>query len=69
MGHVGSLEKLELPKINIEEATTFHNGEQNKLEDITKNTKLEIGRPIKNHPSEIITIEPKTSWEVMWDLT
>jgi hypothetical protein len=27
VGHINSLKQLELPKINIEEAMTFHNGE------------------------------------------
>ncbi len=40
VGYIGSSERLEQPKINLEEATTFHNGEQNELEDVTKNIKL-----------------------------
>jgi hypothetical protein len=32
--------QLEKPKIDIKEVETFHNGEQNNLEDIAKNAKL-----------------------------
>jgi hypothetical protein len=48
----------------------FSNGEQNELEDVTKNTELEIVQPTKNHPSELwhIKIELETSWEPIWDL-
>jgi len=44
--------------------------EQNKLEDVTKNTKPTIIRPTKNHPpkSWLIKIESKASWELIWDL-
>jgi hypothetical protein len=67
--HVAYSKQLEKPNINIKEARTFHNGEQKKLEDITKITKLEIVRPTKNHPLKLwcIKIEPKTSWELIWD--
>jgi hypothetical protein len=40
VGYVGSSMRLEQPKINLEEAATFHSGEQNELEDVTKNIKL-----------------------------
>jgi hypothetical protein len=38
---------------------TFHSGEQNGLEDVTKNTKLEIIWPIENHP-RIVTHQNQT---------
>jgi hypothetical protein len=44
------LKQLKKTKINIKEVETFYNGEQNKLEDVTKNTKPKIVRPTKNHP-------------------
>ncbi len=59
---INSLKQLELLKIDMEEATTFHNGEQNKLEDVMKNIELKDKQPIKNHSPELwhIKIEPKT---------
>jgi len=41
VGHIGNLERLKQPKINLK-AMTFHSGEQNELEDITKNIKPKI---------------------------
>jgi hypothetical protein len=48
---------------------TFHSEEQNELEDVTKNTKLDSIWPIKNHP-RIATHQDRTknSMELMWDL-
>jgi hypothetical protein len=37
VGHTCNLKWLEQPKINIEEAMTFHSGEKNKLKDIIEN--------------------------------
>jgi hypothetical protein len=67
---VAYLKQLEKPMIDKKEARTFHNGEQNKLEDITKNTKLETVRPTKNHLSKLwcIKIKLETSLELIWDL-
>jgi len=50
---------------------TFHNEEQNELEDITENIKLKIAWPIGNHPSELwcMKIKPKTPRKPMWDPT
>jgi hypothetical protein len=62
---------VKYPKINPKEATTFHNGEQNKLEDITKNIELENVQLTKNHPLELrcINTELKTPQKPIWDLT
>ncbi len=51
--HISSPKQLELPKINVKDVVTFHNGEQNEKEDVTKNTELKIARPIGNHQSEL----------------
>jgi hypothetical protein len=40
VGHIGSSKWLEQPKINLKVVTNFHSGEQNELEDVTKNIKL-----------------------------
>jgi hypothetical protein len=48
-----SLENLELPKIDMEEVVTFHNGEQNDLEGIIKSTKLKANRPTRKNPLEL----------------
>jgi hypothetical protein len=50
---------------------TFHSGEQNKLENITKNIEREIVWPIENHPPELWHIKTKseTPQELMWDPT
>jgi hypothetical protein len=50
---------------------TFHNGEQNELDDVTKNTKLETIWPIKNHPLELwhSKTKLKARQESMWDPT
>jgi polyhydroxyalkanoate synthesis regulator phasin len=45
--HARHLEWLEQPKINLEEAKTFHNGEQNKLENIIKNIEPKIARAME----------------------
>jgi hypothetical protein len=50
VGHASNLEHLKQPKIGIEEAMTFHSGEQNELEDIIEYTKPKIVQPIGNHP-------------------
>jgi hypothetical protein len=42
VGHACKKEQLEQQKINVEEAVTFHCGEQNELEDVTENTKPKI---------------------------
>jgi hypothetical protein len=36
VGHIGNMEQLEEPKIEPKEVATFHNGEQNELEDVIK---------------------------------
>jgi hypothetical protein len=38
---------------------TFHNGEENEVEDVAQNTKLKIIRPTKNHPLELLRIKIK----------
>jgi hypothetical protein len=53
VGHISNLEWLQHPKINLK-AMTFHNEEQNELEDVTKNTKSETVWPIENHPPKLI---------------
>lgn len=60
---INSLERLELLKINMEEAMTFHNGEQNELEYVIKNIEPRDKQPIKNHPPKLwhIKIELETS--------
>jgi hypothetical protein len=60
--HTSNPKQLEQPKIDLEEVMTFHNGEENELEDVTKNTKLKTIRPTINHPLELqcLTIKPKT---------
>ncbi len=47
------------PKNNPKEVVTFHIGEQNKLEDITKNIEPKIIQPIGNHPLELRCIKTK----------
>jgi hypothetical protein len=42
VGHTSNSKWLEQPKIDILEVVTFHNREQNELEDYTKNTKSKI---------------------------
>jgi hypothetical protein len=48
---------------------TFHNGEQNELEDVTKNIESKIIRPTENHPLGLrcIKTKPKTPQESLWD--
>lgn len=62
VGHMSNLERLEQPKNDPKEIVTFHNGEENELENVTKTTKLKTIRPTKNCPSRLwrIKIEPKT---------
>jgi len=50
---------------------TFHNGEQNELNDVIKHTKLKIIRPTRNHPPKLwhIKTKPKLPCKSMWDLT
>ncbi len=70
VGHLNNSEWLEQPKNDLKESMTFHNGEQNELEDVTKNIKSKIVRPTKNHPLELwrIMIKTKTPHELIWDL-
>jgi hypothetical protein len=62
IGHVNNLEQLEQPNIDLEEAETFHSGEQNKLEDITESIELNCttyGKPstkIMTHQNRIIKL-------------
>ncbi len=67
--HESNLEQLEQSKIDPKEAMTFHNGEQNKLEDTTKNIEPKTIRPIENHPPELrhIKTKPKTPHEPIWN--
>ncbi len=53
VGHANNSEQLEKPKIDPKKVVTFHNGEQNELEDVIKNIELETIQPIRNHPSEL----------------
>jgi hypothetical protein len=59
------------PKNDLKDVMTFHNGEQNELKDITKNTETKVVWPIENHPLELwrIKIELETPWELMWNPT
>jgi len=70
VGHVSNLKWLKQPKIDIKEVATFHSGEHNELEDITKNSKPKTVWSIENHPLELqrIKTEPKTWRESIWDL-
>jgi len=65
IGHVSNSKWLEQPKIDPKEVATFHSGEKNELEDVTKNNKP------KNHPPKLrcIKTKPKTPWEPIWDPT
>jgi hypothetical protein len=69
IGCVNNQEWVEQPKIDLEEATTFHCGEWNKVEDVTKNIELKIIWPTRNHPPELqcIKIELEIPWELIWD--
>jgi hypothetical protein len=69
VGHESNLKQLEQSKIDPKEAMTFHNGEQNKLEDITKNIEPEIKQPTTNHPPELqcMKTKPKTPHEPIWN--
>ncbi len=53
----------------MEEATTFHNGEQNELKNVIKNIEPKDKQPITNHPPKLwhIKIELETSRELIWD--
>ncbi len=68
---INSLEQLEMLKINMEEATTFHNVEQNELEDVIKNIEPKDKQPIGNHPPKLwhIKIELEISQESIQDYT
>jgi hypothetical protein len=70
IGHVSNPKWLEQPENDPEESMTFHSGEQNELEDVTKNTKSKIVQPTRNHPLELwrIKIEAEIPWEPIWDL-
>jgi len=48
---------------------TFHIGEQNELEDVTKNTEPKTIQPIRNYPPELqrIKIKLKIPREPIWD--
>jgi hypothetical protein len=48
---------------------TFHIGEQNKLEDVTKNTEPKTIQPTRNYPPKLqrIKIKSKTPQEPIWD--
>jgi hypothetical protein len=59
---------LEQPKIDLQEATTFHNGEENELEDVTKNTWLKTIWPTINHPLELRCIKIELETPMIWDL-
>ncbi len=50
---------------------TFHNGEENELNDVMKHTKPKTIQPTGNHPPKLqhIKTKPKTPCESMWDLT
>jgi hypothetical protein len=50
---MNNLKQLERPKNHPEEAMTFHGGQENELEDVTKNIKLKTLQPIRNHPSQL----------------
>ncbi len=41
MGHMSNMERLGQLKNDVDEVVTFHSGEQNELEDFTKNIKPE----------------------------
>jgi hypothetical protein len=47
------VEQLKQAQIDPKEAMTFHNGEQNKLENVTKNIKMATIQPFGNHPLEL----------------
>jgi hypothetical protein len=71
VGHVSNTEQLNQPNNNLKEVVTFHSGEQNDLEDVTKNTELETIQPIRNHPLKLrhIKTKQKAPQESMWDPT
>jgi hypothetical protein len=71
VGHVNHTKQLKQPKNNPKEVMTFHSGEQNELEGITKNIELKTIQPIGNHPPKLwhIKIELETPQESMWDPT
>ncbi len=60
---------MEHPKIDLEKAAIFHNGEQNELEDILKNIEPKTVWPPWNHPPKLKCIKTKleTPWEPIWD--
>jgi hypothetical protein len=56
-----------LTKIDHEDMATFHNGEQEKLEDVSKkHVELEFSKVIRKQPINVT--KPKTLWESIWDL-
>jgi len=59
VGHISNLKRLKQWKIDSKEATTFHSGEQNELENITKNIKPKTIQPTKNHPPKLRHIKTK----------
>ncbi len=59
VSHVNKLERLEQPKNNPKDVMTFHNGEQNELNDVIKNTKSKTVRPTGNHPPKLQHIKTK----------
>lgn len=59
VGHVSNRKWLEQSKNVPQEVVTFHNGEQTKLENATKHTKLKTIRPTRNHPTKLQHIKTK----------
>jgi len=59
VGHVNNTKQLEQSKNDPHDVVTFHSGEKNELEDVTKNTKPKTIRPTKSHPPELQHIETK----------
>jgi hypothetical protein len=58
VGHMSNLDWLKQPKNDPKEVVTFHNGEQNKLEDVIGNSESKIVQPTKNHLLELHRIKP-----------
>ncbi len=48
---------------------TFHNAEQNELEDVLENIKPKTIWPPRNHPLKLKCVKTKleTPWELIWD--
>lgn len=53
VGHISNLKQLKQRKIDSKEAKTFHIGEQNELENITKNIEPKTIQPTENHGSKL----------------